>query len=401
MSRISTTVPLLPGGYGRSSYFLGGAPPTVVRGDGYRVWDEEGAVKIDLNGNYSVLVHGHGHPAIRAEIEAAAREGLCFGAPNQHELAHARLLVDRIPWAEQVRYTNSGTEAVMTAIRMARASTGRDLIVMQSPDYHGTADTALPAIGGPAHRGVPDGISGDIITIAVGDADALRRAVDAAGDRLAAVLVDLMPTSGGCRPLPAEYVHAARELTSAAGAYLVVDEVISFRGGMGGLGESLYGLQPELVALGKLIGGGLPVGAVVGTRETMAVLDPYNPDAIPHGGTFAANAATMRAGSAALQHLNEEALARIDALGARLRGALREVLAPIGWHASGHGSVARIAPIENDSVARRQEFWRRAYDQGVLVSVSGMVCASTVMTESVIDEAVTRLGVAVRDGEDL
>ncbi|MEX2049172.1 MAG: aminotransferase class III-fold pyridoxal phosphate-dependent enzyme, partial [Gemmatimonadota bacterium] len=157
--------PLLPGGYGRANMVVGERAPVVRSGSGCRLLDEYGDEKIDLNSNFTALLHGHAHPLITEAATRALEGGASFGLPNSYELEHARSLIDRIPWAEQVRYTNSGTEAVMTAIRVARAATGRDKVVIQRPAYHGTSSTVLPALSDAARRGVPAAVAEQLVVI--------------------------------------------------------------------------------------------------------------------------------------------------------------------------------------------------------------------------------------------
>ncbi|MBS1886203.1 MAG: aminotransferase class III-fold pyridoxal phosphate-dependent enzyme [Actinobacteria bacterium] len=379
---------LLPGGYGRSSFFVGKPPPRAVAGEGYLLRDETGAELIDVHNNFSVLLHGHAHPEITAAAVAAARRGACFGLPNAGELEHAEALLARVPWAQQVRYTNSGTEAVMTAVRVARAVTGRDRIVVLSPAYHGTADPVL--VSSAATRGVPAGTLADVLTVAPDDVPGLRATVAEHGSQLAAIVLDLVPARAGNRPLEAGFVAAAQMLAADCGALLVVDEVISFRHGLGGVALSLYDLEPDLLVVGKLIGGGFPVGAVLGRAETMRVLDPAAPDALLHGGTFTANPVTMSAGRAALDLYDEAAVARLEALGARAQERLGAVARAHGWDVVGHGSVVRLAPQADDDAARTRLWWE-AYRDGVLLSPSGVLSLSTPMDDGVVDEIAARL----------
>ncbi|MEZ5121809.1 MAG: aminotransferase class III-fold pyridoxal phosphate-dependent enzyme [Solirubrobacterales bacterium] len=388
----------LPGGYGRGTFYVGQRSPRLVRGYGFRVVDEAGRALIDLNNNFTVLVHGHAHPQVTEAAVDAAWAGACFGMPTAAELDHAEELVGRVPWAEQVRYASSGTEAVMLAVRLARASTARNRIVVLSPAYHGTADAVLPAPG--AVRGVPEGTLADVVTVAPGDVDAVHAAFDAFGDDIAAVLLDLAPALDGCVPLEETFVRAVDDLARAHGAFVVVDEIISFRHAVAGYAHDGYGLAPDLLVVGKVIGGGFPIGAVLGTEESMRLLDPSLPDGLQHGGTFTANPVSLRAGKAALRLYDHGAVERLNALGRVARHRLGEVARPFGWDVRGVGSVFRLAPAENDSAERRRALWWAAYDHGVLLSTSGVLCLSTPMDEPVLDDIADRLHASFETMED-
>ena len=358
----------LPGGNTRSTVFVPPRPPYAVRGAGHRLLDADGHTVVDLQANMSALVHGHGHPAVVEALTAAARELVSAGLPTESEVALAAHLVDRIAAVERVRFANSGTEAVMAALRLARAYTGRPAVLRFEGCYHGAYDGVLSS-----PRGVPPGLAADSVLVPWSDADALARAAVEHGERLACVLVDLMPNRAGLRPAAPEFADAVARAAREAGALLVIDEVITFRLEHGGL-HAAYGLQPDLVTLGKAIGGGLPVGAFGGRADVMAMFDPHRPDPLEHGGTFTANPPTMRAGLAALRLLTPEEIARINALGDRLRAGV----AALGLEVHGRGSLSRAA-IDDD-------LWWRLYRAGVLVGRHGLMCVSTPMDDAAIDE---------------
>jgi glutamate-1-semialdehyde 2,1-aminomutase len=358
----------LPGGNTRSTVFVPPQPPYAVRGAGHRLLDADGHTVIDLQANMSALVHGHRHPAVIEALTAAARELVSVGLPTESEVALAAHLVGRIAAVERVRFANSGTEAVMAALRLARAHTGRPAVLRFAGCYHGAYDGVLDS-----PRGVPPGLAADTVLVPYGDADALARAVAEHGERLACVLVDLMPNRAGLEPAAPEFADAVAQAARDAGALLVIDEVITFRVEHGGL-HAAYGLQPDLVTLGKAIGGGLPVGAFGGRADVMALFDPHRPDPLEHGGTFTANPPTMRAGLAALQLLTPEEIARINALGDRLRAGV----AALGLEVHGRGSLSRAA-IDD-------ELWWRLYRAGALVGRHGLMCVSTPMDDAAIDE---------------
>ena len=352
----------MPGGNTRTTVYVPPHPPYAVRGERHFVTDADGHTVIDLQANMSALVHGHSHPAIVAAIDL--RHGLSFGLPTESEVRLAEHLTGRVPALERVRFANSGTEAVLGAIRTARAVTGKDLILRFAGCYHGVGESVMDG------RGVPPQAT---IVVPWGDVDAFRAALS---DEIAAVIVDLMPSRAGLQPASPEFVAALRD---RGDALLIVDEVITFRLGPGGLAPEL-GVMPDLVTLGKTIGGGLPVGAFGGREDVMAVLDPRAPDHLEHGGTFNANPVVMRAGLAGLELLDEPAIARINALG----DALRERLRDAGYEVSGRGSLTRVFGAD----------WWRLYRAGVLIGHSGLTCISTTMDEATIEEVAERFEAA-------
>lgn len=358
----------LPGGNTRSTLYVSPHPPYAVRGSGYEVEDADGHRVIDLHGNYTSLVHGHSHPRLVEVAKAALDDGTAVGLPTGHEVAWAEELVGRVDALEHVRFANSGTEAVMMAIRAARAFTGRAGVLRFEGCYHGTADPALPATS----PGLTPGAAAELVTVPVGDLDALVQALDERGEELACAIVDLMPARAGLSPADPAFVELLRRETAERGIVLIVDEVITFRLARGGL-QQLYGVRPDLSTFGKVIGGGFPVGAFGGRAEVMAVFDPRRERPVPHGGTFTANPVTARSGLAGLELLDEEAIERINGLG----DLLRERLAAAGHDVSGRGSLLHV---RNDP-----ERWWRLYRAGVLVAQNGLMAISTPMDESVID----------------
>jgi glutamate-1-semialdehyde 2,1-aminomutase len=360
----------LPGGNSRTTVFVPPNPPYARRGEGCRVWDVDGHELVDLQCNYASLVHGHAFPpAVRAASEALA-EGSAFGLPTAAEVALAERLASRLPAAEHWRFAGSGTEAVMMAVRAARAVTGRDGLLRFAGCYHGSWD----AVASPGARGVPAAAQRDLLTLPVGDEHAFCAAVEEHGDRIACVLLDLMPNRAGLRPAELAFVELVREQTAQRGILLILDEVITFRLALGGM-QASYGVEGDLVVLGKLIGGGLPIGAIGGRADLMGVFDPHRTDAVAHGGTFSANPVSLSAGLAALDALDVAAIAHINGLGERLRAGLAE----LGCEVTGRGSLLKIHVL--DPV----ELWWRLYRAGVLIAGGGLMCVSTPMDSTVIE----------------
>jgi glutamate-1-semialdehyde 2,1-aminomutase len=365
----------LPGGNSRTTLFVPPHPPYVRRGSGCRIEDVDGHQAIDLQNNYTALIHGHAHPQIVAAANAAIADGASFGLPTEREIAMAEELGSRIGWATHWRFANSGTEAVMVALRAARAVTGRDVVIRFEGCYHGSAD-AVVAKGA---AGIPAGVAQDIVEVPLGDIDAVRRALDERDGEVACVLFDAMPNRAGLQPADPAFVAELREETRRRDVLLVQDEVLTYRIAKAGL-HSLYGIEPDLITLGKVIGGGFPVGAIGGPAEIMERFDPRRSDGLPHGGTFSANPVTLAAGLVALELFDDAEIARLNGLGDRLRDALAEQ----GREVRGRGSLVRL--LVDDPA----ELWWSAYEQGLLLAGNGLACLSTPMDDAVIDEVVER-----------
>lgn len=366
---------VLPGGNTRSTLFIPPNPPYAAHGDGPYVTDVDGHRVIDCNNNYTSLIHGHRHAPILHAVQDALTSGTAFGLPTESEVELATELTRRLPFTEQWRFVNSGTEAVMQAIRIARAYTGRDLLVRFTGSYHGTSDAVVDA----SAAGIPSSINQAVISVPVGNAAAFSSVIRDHGSRIAAVILDLMPNRAGLTPAETDFVQLVRRSTEANGALLIFDEVITFRSGFGGLQER-YEVKPDLTTLGKVIGGGFPVGAVGGRTEVMAVTNPAVSGTIAWGGTFSANPVTMRAGLAALKAYDR---AEIESLNTR-GNALRQELLQAGIRCSGFGSLIRIFP-QNMAAT-----WWRAYHEGILLGTNGLIALSTVMDDMDIEQILQR-----------
>ena len=302
----------------------GGSPVAMARGKGAYFWDVDGKRYIDYLAAYGPIVTGHGHPHIAKAITNAAENGTLFGTPTEYEVTFAKMLKEAIPSMDKVRFNNSGTEAVMTTIRVARAYTGRTKIMKFAGCYHGHFDLVLVAAGsGPATLGTPDSAgvttatAEEVITVPFNDPEAFMAAMDQWGDQLAAILIEpIVGNFGIVEPKPGflELVHATAE---QKGALTIYDEVITaFRFHYGGA-QTLLGLTPDLTALGKVIGGGLPIGAYGGRKEIMDTVAPLGP--AYQAGTMAGNPASMQAGIACLEVLATPGIYdEMDRLGAIL-----------------------------------------------------------------------------------
>jgi len=379
--------PLLPGGYGRSTYFTGSPSPYAIRGAGYRVWDDRGRELIDANNNFTSLIHGNANPEITSAATIALSEGASWGIPNLYEWELADLLLSRFPALDQVRFANSGTEAVMAAIRIARAGTGRERVIVTKGGYHGTSEVALVP-GGPSYtRGIPQGVIKDVTAVPLNDADFLREAVEEDPDGYAAIILDLLPNRAGLLGISEEFVRAAREIATEYGVVLIIDETISLRLGFSGLSGE-YGVDPDLLTTGKLIGGGLPVGAVAGLASLMREVDPTVPGSLPHGGTFSGNPVTMAAGAAALRLYTPEEVQRLNALGDAARSSMNDRVADAGWEIRGRGSLLRAVPAGAQKVAEdiQHRLWWATYERGIVGSPANLLSLSTPMNQDVVNQ---------------
>ncbi|MFC5542015.1 MAG: glutamate-1-semialdehyde 2,1-aminomutase [Bacilli bacterium] len=302
----------------------GGAPVVMAKGKGPYFWDVDGNRYIDYLAGYGPIITGFGHPHIAEAIKLAADTGVLFGTPTEHEVKFAKMLKDAIPSLDKVRFTNSGTEAVMTTVRVARAYTGRTKIIKFEGCYHGHFDQVLVAagsgpatLGSPDSAGVPQTVATEVITVPYNDTEHLQLAMDKWGEEVAAILVEpIVGNFGMVMPKPGflEYIH---KVAKEYGALVIYDEVITgFRFHYGGA-QNMLGFTPDLTAMGKIIGGGLPIGAYGGRKEIMDTVAPLGP--AYQAGTMAGNPASMLAGIACLEVLQTPGVyEEMDRLGAML-----------------------------------------------------------------------------------
>lgn len=321
---------LLPGGVNspvRAFRAVEGEPFFVERAEGARLHDVDGNAYIDYVGSWGPMILGHAHPDVVAAVARAAARGSSFGAPSPLEVELARRVAERFPSMEMMRFVSSGTEATMSAVRLARGATGRDILVKFDGCYHGHVDALLvragsgPATFGiPGTPGVPEAVTAQTVTIPFNDPGAVRDAFERHGGRIAALIVEPIPGNMGVVPARPGFLELLRETTSRADALLIFDEVISgFRASAGGA-QALFGIRPDLTCLGKILGGGLPVGAYGGRRELMEKVSPVGP--VYQAGTLSGNPLAMAAGCATLDRLEPGLYERLDRLAAALAGGL-------------------------------------------------------------------------------
>ncbi len=336
---------LIPGGVNspvRAFRNVDGEPFFVRRAKGCRIWDVDDNEYIDYVGTWGPAILGHAPRVVIEAVHNAAKDGVSFGIPNPYEIEMARLLCEWVPSVEKVRMVNSGTEATMSAIRLARGFTGRDKLVKFEGCYHGHVDSLLVAAGSgalthgkPDSAGVPAALADLTITLPFNDPAAVEKVFAEAGDSIAAVILEPVPANAGLIPPREGFLQRLRNLTQEHGALLIFDEVMTgFRVARGGVQE-LSGVTPDLTALGKVIGGGLPVGAFGGRSEIMDYLAPDGP--VYQAGTLSGNPLAMAAGLAQLKELEkQDGWNRLETLGAVFEKAVRDALAACGRNYTFH-----------------------------------------------------------------
>ncbi len=350
---------VVPGGSMRHASWFPPHPPYAARGEGCWIIDLDNRRILDCANNFFSLVHGHAFAPIVTALTDAISRGTAFGLPMEGEIALAEALAARNPRLAHTRFCNSGTEAVMAAIKGARGVTGRHRIAKFEGCYHGSYDHAEvsleskpgewdDAAGNPASiayaKGTPPAVLADTLVLPYADADRCAAILKREGPTLATIILDPQASKAGMVPLPAEVIAAVQEACRRDGIMLIVDEVVNFRLGFGGI-SPLFGLEPDFVTLGKIIGGGLPVGAVSGPAERMAVFDhAKGRPKVALGGTFSANPLTMAAGLASLTHYDEAAVARLNVLGEALRKRVNRGMEAAGLpcRMAGAGSLFRL-----------------------------------------------------------
>ena len=386
----------LPGGNTRTVLYHGPFPIRIATGEGAFIEDIDGHRYLNLLGEYTAGVFGHSHPAIRRAIATAVEEGLNFGAHNMKEARLAELVTARFRAVEHVRFTNSGTEANLMAVSMARHITARSKVLVFAGGYHG-ALLYFAGSGSPINAPFP------FVKGTYNDADITRALIREHADDLACILVEPMMGSGGCIPGQPEFLTMLREESTAAGALLIFDEVMTSRFGESGA-HGLLGLTPDIVTLGKWIGGGMSFGAFGGRADLMAIFDPSQPGALPHAGTFNNNVLTMNAGIAALTEAFTAEIAmnlhkKGDELRTRLNTLFRE--RGVGLHASGVGSLMNLHPVSGPvtSVAAladgddrvREVLFLDLLQRGFYMARRGFIALTTALSDDDIDNFVAAL----------
>lgn len=395
---------VMPGGNTRTVLYHGPFPLRVARGWNQRIIDVDGFEYVDMLGEYTAGLYGHSNATIMDAIRDALDGGLSLAAHNTYELRMARALVDRYPALELVRFTNSGTEANLMAVSLARVVTGRPAIAVVHGGYHG----GLMYFGG---GGSPVNAPYETVLLDFNDVEGSRARIRDNADRLAAVIVEPVMGSAGVIPADPDYLVMLRETTADLGTLLILDEVMTSRLAPQGAGAA-YGVIPDLMTVGKYLGGGLSFGAFGGRADLMSRFDPSAPDALPHAGTFNNNVLTMAAGIAGLTEvLSDEVIDDLNARGDRLRAALNDVVAPHGWIATGRGSMVGLHPVAGpvaspaDLVAaddrRRELLFLDLLDRGWYVARRGFIALSIEITDADVEGFVAAVRDALRQRADL
>ena len=400
---------VMPGGNTRTTLFVPPYPAYAASAQGATVTDVEGQTRLDFVNNYTALIHGHAHPRI---VEAVRRQlvlGTAVSFPTENEIRLAELLVDRVDSIEQIRFTNSGTEAVMLTIQAARAFSGRPKIAKFEGCYHGAYDYAEISVGPPLalagepqtprsvaeSAGVAASAAGEVIVLPFNDAEAVERLVARHASELAAVIIDALPHRSGFLDPIDKFLPRVRQITRAHNVLLISDEIISFRLDYRGP-QHRFGYEADLTTLGKIIGGGFPVGAFGGRADVMAVFDPSTSGTrIAHGGTFNANPVTMVAGYEAMGMMTPAEYDRLEALGQRVRVGLADVIEARGvsWQVTGQGSLFKLHPHPRPLVdyrsalptpaeqASMDQFYLAMFGEGIVLTPDLVGALSTPMTD--------------------
>jgi glutamate-1-semialdehyde 2,1-aminomutase len=418
-------VAVMPGGTTRTTTYFDPYPLYIERGEGCRVWDADGTERIDMLGNYTAMILGHAHPKVVEAIRKQAARGTGFAAANPIEVQLATLLCERVPSLDAVRFCNSGTEATMFAMRLARAFTGRPKIARMEGGYHGTHDYAEVSthpvvseagppdapIARPDSIGTPDWVLGQTVVLPFNNPDAADAIIRRDGSRLAAVILEPIIGAGGVIPATVEFLERLRTVTRELGILLIFDEVISFRVAPGGA-QQLYGVTPDLTTLGKIIGGGLPVAAFGGRADVMELLDPRRNPSLAQGGTYNGNPLGMAAGFATMSELTPDVYQELNRKGARVAEHLSEVFAshqvPVQVNSVGslfalHFTDAPVVDYRTMAAASKKmtrDLFLGLVNHGVLMAPRAMGALSTPMLEQDIQRFVDAVDAVVTEQRD-
>ena len=412
----------MPGGTTRTTTYFDPYPLYIERGDGCRIWDVDGTERIDMLGNYSAMILGHAHPKIVEAISRQAARGTGFAAANPYEVRLATLLCERVPSLERVRFCNSGTEATMFAMRLARAFTGRPKIARIEGGYHGTHDYAEVShhpvvdeagppeapIARPDSIGTPAWVVEQTVVLPFNNPDAAESILRGNAGEVAAVIVEPVIGAGGVIAATPEFLNRLRTITRELGMLLIFDEVISLRVSPGGAQE-MYAVTPDLTTMGKIIGGGLPVAAFGGRADVMDLLDPRREGSMAQGGTFNGNPLGMAAGFAAMTELTPDVYDELNRKGARVAELLVEVFAshdvPVQVNSVGslfalHFTDRPVVDYRGVAAADKQkmhDFFLALVNHGVLMAPRGMGALSTPMQEPDIDQFIDAVDAVVAE----
>lgn len=411
----------MPGGDTRTATFFLPFPNFIKYGDGAYMYDEDGFKLLDFQNNYTSLIHGHAHPETVEAVREQIAKGSAYTAPFEKQIELSAILTQRFPSVDMIRYTNSGTEANMHALRIARAYTGKAKIIKTEGGYHGTTDVFEASVDPnikkagtldqikviPESRGVSENALKDVLVVPFNDIERTRKMIEEHHRETACIIIEPIMGSAGQITPDFEYLKFLREITEQYHIVLIFDEVVTGRLSLGGA-QKFYGVTPDLTTMGKIIGGGTPVGAFGGKQEIMQMYDPREKK-MYHSGTFNGNAVTMAAGLATMKAYNQEAVNYVNGLGTLFKEGVLKIYDKLGLNMkiSGAGSIYNILftdkEVKNyrDVASAHEELNKVLYmsllTKGVFDAERGMFCMSTAMTKEDIRFGLDTLETSLRE----
>lgn len=411
----------MPGGDTRTATFFLPFPNFIKYGDGAYMYDEDGFKLLDFQNNYTSLIHGHAHPETVEAVREQIAKGSAYTAPFEKQIELSAILTQHFPSVDMIRYTNSGTEANMHALRIARAYTGKAKIIKTEGGYHGTTDVFEASVDPnikkagtldqikviPESRGVSENALKDVLVVPFNDIERTRKMIEEHHRETACIIIEPIMGSAGQITPDLEYLKFLREITEQYHIVLIFDEVVTGRLSLGGA-QKFYGVTPDLTTMGKIIGGGTPVGAFGGKQEIMQMYDPREKK-MYHSGTFNGNAVTMAAGLATMKAYNQEAVDYVNGLGTLFKEGVLKIYDKLGLNMkiSGAGSIYNILftdkEVKNyrDVASAHEELNKVLYmsllTKGVFDAERGMFCMSTAMTKEDIRFGLDTLETSLRE----
>lgn len=411
----------MPGGDTRTATFFLPFPNFIKYGDGAYMYDEDGFKLLDFQNNYTSLIHGHAHPETVEAVREQIAKGSAYTAPFEKQIELSAILTQRFPSVDMIRYTNSGTEANMHALRIARAYTGKAKIIKTEGGYHGTTDVFEASVDPnikkagtldqikviPESRGVSENALKDVLVVPFNDIERTRKMIEEHYRETACIIIEPIMGSAGQITPDLEYLKFLREITAQYHIVLIFDEVVTGRLSLGGA-QKFYGVTPDLTTMGKIIGGGTPVGAFGGKQEIMQMYDPREKKTY-HSGTFNGNAVTMAAGLATMKAYNQEAVDYVNGLGTLFKEGVLKIYDKLGLNMkiSGTGSIYNILftdkEVKNyrDVASAHEELNKVLYmsllTKGIFDAERGMFCMSTAMTKEDIRFGLDTLETSLRE----